>query len=86
MRLRLTLGAQRDMEDLRSYLLPLSRLGAENVRLSIEGSLDLLGRLPRAGRATDIPSIRMLPVIRYPYLIYYALISDEVVVVHIRHA
>jgi plasmid stabilization system protein ParE len=39
------------------------------------------------GSITDHPDVRVLPVVRYPYLIFYRLIAeaDEVRVLRIRH-
>ena len=35
--------------------------------------------------STDIPDVRVLPVGRYPYLVYHAIELTEVVIVHVRH-
>ena len=39
------------------------------------------------GPRTDRPDIRVLPVVRYPYLIFYTIIpaSDEVRILRVRH-
>jgi toxin ParE1/3/4 len=39
------------------------------------------------GRMTDQPGVRVLPVVRYPYLIFYTVVdeSDEVRILRIRH-
>lgn len=34
---------------------------------------------------TDEPGVRMAPLGRYPYLIFYAIERDDVVVLHVRH-
>ena len=86
MNLQLSSRAERDIEDIRSYLIARSPQGADRVRGSIAGALDLLEQFPHSGRATSMTGIRMLPVVRHPYLIYYTLIADEIVIVHVRHA
>jgi plasmid stabilization system protein ParE len=45
----------------------------------------LLAEYPGIGRQTDVPDVRVLPVARYPYLVYYTLVGNELVVVHVRH-
>jgi toxin ParE1/3/4 len=45
----------------------------------------LIGEYPRIGRVTDIEGVKLLPVIQYPYLVYYTLEDNEVVIVHVRH-
>ncbi len=82
---RLTPRAITDLEDIRAYLEPRSPQGAENVRRSIEQTIDTLSDFPGLGRGTDIPDIRVLPVVFYPYLVYHAVVGDELVIAHIRH-
>lgn len=86
MRLRLSKRARNDIKEIRAYLLPRSKVGAESVRASIVGTLDLLAQFPKSGRETDIPGIRVLPVVRYPYVIYYTILPRQIVIAHIRHA
>jgi toxin ParE1/3/4 len=85
-RLKFTRRARDDLADIREYLLERSAVGADNVRAHIAGTLDYLADFPLIGRATDCPGVRVLPLRRYPYLIFYAVIGDDVVVLHIRHA
>lgn len=83
---RLTPRALADLRIIRDYLEPLSPKGAERVRLAILNTVQLLAQFPRCGRATDIPEIRMITAMRYPYLLYHTATDDEAVIVHIRHA
>jgi plasmid stabilization system protein ParE len=85
LRARLTPRAITDLEDIRAYLEPRSPQGAENVRRSIEQTIDTLSDFPGLGRGTDIPDIQVLPVVFYPYLVYHAVVGDELVIAHIRH-
>lgn len=73
------------MEEIRDYLLPRNLQGAENVRRSIEATIDFLAAFPALGRNTDIVNVRVMSVFRYPYLVYHAVQGDELVVLHIRH-
>lgn len=86
MKLRLSCRAERDIEDIRSYLIARSPQGADRVRVSLSAAFDLLELFPYSGRATSLDQIRVLPIVRYPYLIYYAVITDAIVIVHVRHA
>lgn len=45
----------------------------------------LLAQHPYAGQATDLPGVRRLSVSPYPYLIFYRVTSDEVIVQRMRH-
>ena len=85
MKVRLDARAVRDLEEIRSYLVEHSPFGAERVRQHIAQTLERLGDFPLLGRATDEPGVRVLTLTRYPYLIFYAVLTDTVVVLHIRH-
>jgi toxin ParE1/3/4 len=83
---RLSPRAIADLDGIREYIVAHSPRGAENVRTAIAETIDLLGQFPGAGRTTTIPGVRVIPVVRYNYLIYDTLMSDDVVILHIRHA
>lgn len=84
-RLRFDQRAVQDLADIRGYLLERSVTGADNVRTHIAATLEALIHFPHIGRATDHPSVRVLPLKRYPYLLFYTVTDDEVIVLHIRH-
>lgn len=85
LRIRLSAGAVSDLEDIRSYLMARSPMGAENARRDIDRTISLLADFPGLGRDTDIAGVSVQPTGRYGYLVYHATIGDELVVVHIRH-
>jgi toxin ParE1/3/4 len=86
MKLRLSARAQSDVADIRSFVVARNPQGAERLREALLSDMDLLEQFPQSGRQTSIPHVRVLPVVRYPYLIYHTLVGDEIVVLHIRHA
>lgn len=86
MKARLTPRALADLESIRDYLVPLNPREAENIRAAIADTIELLEDFPQCGRATDMDHIRVLPIVRYPYLVYHFVTDSEVIVVHIRHA
>jgi plasmid stabilization system protein ParE len=53
----------------------------------IETLVALLEEFPLLGHLTDEAEVRMLAVVRYPFLIFYAIDdpADEVVILHVRH-
>jgi toxin ParE1/3/4 len=58
--------------------------------LAVEGALrktvDLLGKFTGSGRVlTQRPNVRVMPLTRYPYLIFYTVSGGELLVLHIRH-
>jgi toxin ParE1/3/4 len=86
MKARLSPRAISDLESIRDYLVPRSPRGAENVRRAIAETIALLEQFPRAGRDSTILGVRVIPVVRYGYLIYHKVGTDEVAILHIRHA
>ena len=58
---------------------------AEKVRRHLERSIDRLGRRPTPGISSDNPRIRILGPTTYPYRIYFTIIDQTAIVLHIRH-
>lgn len=50
-------------------------------------SAALLGEFPLIGHLTDETEVRVLPVVRYPFMIFYTIdaTAGEVVILHVRH-
>jgi toxin ParE1/3/4 len=83
--IRFDARALADLAEIRDYLIEHSPSGAERVRLHMVETIDRLSDFPFLGPATDMPNVRVLPLTRYPYLVFYAVIGNEVVVLHVRH-
>jgi toxin ParE1/3/4 len=78
--------ALRDLEDIASYFAERNPAGAVNVLGAVKSSIDTLSFLPRIGRVVDNAGHRRVPVLRYPYLIFYRIAGDELLILHIRHS
>jgi toxin ParE1/3/4 len=52
---------------------------------AIQASIDSLTRFPEIGRLVDAAGHRRLPVLRSPYVVYYRIAGDELIILHIRH-
>jgi plasmid stabilization system protein ParE len=74
------------LRQIRSYIAERSLSGAERVRSHIMHAIDSLIDFPFLGRATDEPRVRILVMSKYPYLVFYSVVRDEVVILHVRHA
>jgi addiction module RelE/StbE family toxin len=77
--------ALRDLESIAAYLRDRSPSGAANVLAAIRSSIETAGFFPQMARVIDDAGHRRLPVPRYPYVVFYRLAGDELLVLHIRH-
>jgi toxin ParE1/3/4 len=78
--------ARSDLRSIRDYLLQhATEVSADRVREHLLERVRQLSLLPNIGRATSNPKIRVLSATRYPYVIYYTVKQDEVVILHFRH-
>ena len=86
MRVRYTRRSRADLLAILNYLNERSPQGARNVDRALKKAIDLIGEHPHVGRHAGEQESRVLPVGRYPYLIYWSVEGGDVVIVHIRHA
>lgn len=84
MRLRYTLPALADLDQILSHISARSPKGAVHVQARIKAITDLLHH-PRIGALTNDPTIRRMTTSPYPYLIFYEVADTEVIVHAVRH-
>jgi plasmid stabilization system protein ParE len=84
-RLRVTDRAATQIERALAYIEAESPQGADRVRERIATLFLLLIQHPYAGHPTDLAGVRRLAVSPYPYVIFYRVTADEVVVQRMRH-
>jgi plasmid stabilization system protein ParE len=76
----------RDIDSISAYLTERSPSGAMNVLAAIKASIDALASFPEIGRVVDDSQHRRLPVLRYPYVIFYRIAQDDLLILHVRHS
>lgn len=86
MRVRYTLRAFADREEIFNYIDQRSPSGAQAVKSDIVRAIRRLEWFPRSAPVTDEPAIHELIVPRRPYKVYYRIEGNEVWIVHIRDA
>jgi plasmid stabilization system protein ParE len=86
MRIRYTLRARADLSEIRAYLLERNPHAAAAVLTTIRQRIAWLADFPLMAPQTDEPGIRALPVVRYPYRVYYEVVGEDVRILHVRHA
>lgn len=86
MRVRYTSPALADLGSILDYIAEHSPQGASRVQARIQAVLDVLANHPQAGARTNDPAIRRMPATPYPYLIFYEIGHNEIIVHAVRHA
>jgi len=84
-RLRYTRPALADLDSILGYISERSEQGAARVHARIETVISLLPKHPRIGIQTDDPAIRRINTSPYPFLIFYEITDEEIIVHAIRH-
>jgi len=86
MKVRFSPRAVADLATIADFLVARSPQGARAVERAIHATVALIADFPGCGRAVaQRPDVRVIPVTRYPYLIFYTAADNAVVVLHIRH-
>lgn len=86
MKVRYTEAALLEIDSIFSYVAERDPVAAARIVTRIEQLVSRLAAFPHLGHAADEPSVRVVPLGRYPYLVFYAIGFDEVMIVHVRHA
>jgi plasmid stabilization system protein ParE len=84
-KLRYTLRAAAELDQVLDYIEMQSPQGARHVQARIQFIIDLLLQHPRAGRLTSKVGLRRMIVSPYPFLIFYRATEDEIVIHGVRH-
>jgi addiction module RelE/StbE family toxin len=84
-RIRYTQPALADLNSILDYISESSPRGAERVKQRIQRVIGLLLAHPRIGAPTDDPTIRRLSTPPYPYLIFYEIAENEIIIHAVRH-
>jgi plasmid stabilization system protein ParE len=82
-----TAAALSDLENIISY----TKQNFPRSTVSLERRIrDVISRIemwPHSGReVAERPGVHVVPLIRYPFRIFYALSGDEIHILHIHHA
>ncbi|HEY5831182.1 MAG TPA: type II toxin-antitoxin system RelE/ParE family toxin [Hyphomicrobiaceae bacterium] len=87
MKVRYSRRALLELEGIHSYISQFNPRAAADVVSRIEGLCTMLGDFPGMGHSTERSDLRMLPVVRYPYVIFYTPLqeNDEILILRIRH-
>jgi toxin ParE1/3/4 len=85
-KVRYTLPANADLNSILDHIAIASPQAARRVQRRIQAAIDLLLTYPAIGTRTDDPVIRRLTTTPFPFLVFYEIAGDEIIVHAVRHA
>ena len=87
MKVRWSETALAEIDNIFLYVSEYNRSAAAAVVERIEALTALLEEFPLVGHLTDEAEVRVLSVVRYPFLIFYTIdnAAGEIVILHVRH-
>ena len=85
MKLIFTRRATRQIEAVIEYIGKESPQGARRVRERLQTVTELLIEQPYVGHATDLAGTRRMVVTPFPYVIFYRVTDDAVIIQRVRH-
>ncbi len=87
MRVRYRPTAVAQIENIFEYIAERDPVAATRVVQRIRQTIDRLAEFPYSARPSEIPEIRELPIVRYPYIVFYTVDLDaqEVHILRVRH-
>ena len=84
MKVRYTVRALQDLRDALAYIDEQSPQGSRRVQARIQEVIEIIARNPEVGVVTGRRALRRLTAHPYPYLIFYRVEQDSVVIFGIR--
>jgi plasmid stabilization system protein ParE len=87
MRVVFTQTALADLDDLLSYTSANYPDVMPGLERRIRAVLERIEQWPESARKVSArEGVRVVPLVRYPYRIFYRVVADSVVILHIHHA
>jgi plasmid stabilization system protein ParE len=84
-RVRYTPKGAAELDHILTYIVERSPQGAAKVQVRIQLIVDVLLHYPFVGKATSNKRLRRIAASPYPYIVYYEVTADELIIHGIRH-
>lgn len=87
MKVRYRPTALTQLDTIFTYIEAHNPQAADRVVREIMRSIDRLANFPYMARVSEVPGVRELPIVRYPYIVFYAVdeVAQEVHILRVRH-
>ena len=76
--------ATRDLHAIAAYIRNENPSAAQAVLSMIVTSIEKLSEHPRMGRRLNAAGVRRMPISRTPYIAFYRIAGEEVLILHVR--
>jgi toxin ParE1/3/4 len=86
MKVRYTTTALEEAENILSHIAKENLSAALRVSVNIIAAVDRVAEFPRSAVETDMPGVRVAPVLPYRYLVFFSIQDDVLVVRNVRHS
>ena len=87
MKVRYTDEALRDLDEVLTYIARNYPTVVSTFEARLNTALRRIGRWPRSAETVkQRPGVRVVPLRRYPYKIFYQVTSDSIEILHIHHS
>jgi len=79
--------AVQQVDAISSYLAARHPAAARRVGEAISRGIERIARFPHRSRPSEVPGVRELPIVRYPYVVFYAVDDQarEIQGLRVRH-
>jgi toxin ParE1/3/4 len=87
MRIVFTDEALRDLDEILDFVAAHYLTIASSFQQRLRTTLQRIGKWPKSAEEVEQrPGVRVVPLIRYPYKVFYQATTDAVEILHIHHA
>lgn len=86
MRVRFTETALAEIDAIFAHVAADNPVAAQRLVERVEQVVSRLSDFPMLGHSVDESGVRIIPLGRYLYLIFYTQSAGEIVILHVRHA
>ncbi len=86
MKVRYADTALGEIDEILSHIAKDNPLAADEVATVMRTTIARLADYPRMAVETDVPGVRVAPVLPYRYLIFYSLHHESVIIRNVRHS
>ena len=85
LKLRYTPRAGAELDTVLTQIAQRSPHGARRVQARIQAVIARLAQYPESGQRTSHPRLRRIVVVPFPYLVFYEVTDEEIIIHAVRH-